>query len=175
MSESSLIRHSFRRLLTELLNGVSADSYGYMLNPGSAGLLAALKRLDAAQAAAIRIPGRASIAAQANHVCFVLNVMNRKYAGAAPFPDEAWAVSWEVEVQNDEQWQALLERLRDQAQLWKNRIGLAGQDTVKTSGGQENREEEMTEQIASIAHLAYHFGAIRQLLGIEAPLTDGSR
>lgn len=159
MNENLLVRQGLRRLLEELVDGPAADQYAWVLNPGTCGLMDTLKRLSAAESSAVRVPGRSSIAAHANHLRFSLELLNRKSNGEPPFPDEEWAASWSVQTVTDGEWSRLLARLQAEAGAWMNHVA---------SSDRAWGEEETMEALASSAHIAYHFGAIRQLLGITA-------
>ena len=82
--------------------------------------------------------------------------MNRWNAGENPFKDADWGASWrKVEVSQDE-WQMLRAQLRVEAGRWLN--------ALRTP--REVQEPELSGMVGSIAHLAYHLGAIRQINGI---------
>ena len=140
-------------LLRELVEGSPDPSARtYVLNRGDAGLLASLDRLPASAASATH--GGASIAAHADHLRYGLSLLNRWAAGAPVPPEEVdWTASWRRTVVSEAEWQALRDALRREAGAWAEALGAP----------REVSEVEAGWVAASVAHVAYHFGAIRQL------------
>jgi hypothetical protein len=64
-----------------------------------------------------------------------------------------WTASWKRNVVSEEEWQAIREELRREAETWAA--------CVRTP--REVRDIEAGWMVGSVAHLAYHMGAIRQL------------
>ena len=80
--------------------------------------------------------------------------MNRWAAeGGNPFADARWDEAWKTAAVDDAAWTAIRNGLREEAQRWLKAL----------SGARAVSEVEFTGMIASIAHLAYHLGAIRQI------------
>ena len=151
-------------LLAELVEGASPLG-GYMLNPGDAGLLAALDQLTAAAASRLTATG-SSIAAHVDHVRYGLSLMNRWSAGDDPFDDADWSTSWKNTKVTDDEWRTLRAGLRAEAVRWLS--------TVRTPRDLE--EIELNGMIGSIAHLAYHLGAIRQIdVSLRGPAEGQNR
>ena len=138
-------------LLAELIYGASKDG-GYMLNPGDPGLLRSLEKLSAADASARTSTG-SSIAAHVDHLRYGLSLMNRWSQGENPFEDADWRASWRKTSVSDPEWRQRLAELRAEATRWL--------DIVRES--REVNEIELNGMLGSIAHLAYHLGAIRQI------------
>jgi hypothetical protein len=91
MNSTDLDR-SVSALFGELVYGVSGEAF--VLNPGDAGLLGSLDRLNAADASASR-DGGATIAAHVEHLAFGLSLMNRSAAGERnPFAGADWSAAW---------------------------------------------------------------------------------
>jgi hypothetical protein len=151
-------------LLGELVNGASKDG-GYMLNPGDEGLLRSLEKLSASDASA-RTPAGSSIAAHVDHVRYGLSLMNRWSAGENPFGDADWSASWRRIVVSDAEWRERLAELHSEATRWLTAVGQPRDvDDVALNG-----------MIGSIAHLAYHLGAIRQInQSLRGPAEGTSR
>lgn len=144
---------SLALLFAELIDGPSADA-AYMLNGGDPGLLRSLDGLSASAASSTTVSGGASIAAHVDHVRYGLALMNRWGEGEAdPWTGADWAASWRRTTVSDEQWAALRDRLRDEARRWHNALQTP----------REMSALELNGVIASVAHLAYHLGAIRQI------------
>jgi hypothetical protein len=138
-------------LFGELVDGPPAAA-AYMLNRGDAGLLRSLDKLTARDASSA-VAGRASIAAHVDHVRYGLSLMNRWSRGENPFGDADWSASWRITTVSDDQWRELRAQLRDEAHRWL--------DALRTP--RDVDAIELNGIVGSIAHLAYHLGAIRQI------------
>jgi hypothetical protein len=145
------LTRTLENLFGELMHGVSGKG-GFMLNLGDRGMLRTLERLSAAEASALTRTG-SSIAAHVAHVTYGLSLMNRWSQGANPFADADWAASWKKTSVTDAEWEALRIQLRDEAARW----------LVVLRTPREVQGIELSGMIGSIAHLAYHLGAIRQI------------
>jgi hypothetical protein len=145
------VSQSLATLFSELVEGAPATG-GYMLNAGDDGLLRSLDRLSAAAASALT-PTGSSIAAHVDHLRYGLSLLNRWNAGENPFGDADWSASWKRTTVSDEEWQRLRSELRAETARWL--------DALRTP--REVRDIELNGMIGSIAHLAYHLGAIRQI------------
>jgi hypothetical protein len=156
------IANSLVTLLSELVDGAQ-KSGGYMLNGGDEGLLRSLEKLSAAEASATTSTG-SSIAAHVDHVRYGLSLMNRWSHGENPFETADWGASWRKTRVTDAEWRQLRDGLRAEAISWLNAVR-----TPRQVG-----EQDLNGMIGSIAHLAYHFGAIRQInAGARGP-KDGA-
>jgi hypothetical protein len=143
---------SLAALFAELVDGPSPAA-AYMLNSKDPGLLQSLDRLSAAAASSIPTGG-ASVAAHVDHVRYGLELMNRWSSGEAdPWSNADWTASWRRTTVTTEQWATLRDQLRQEVRRW----GAALRQPRDLS------EVELNGVIASIAHLAYHLGAIRQI------------
>jgi hypothetical protein len=141
-------------LMSELVNGSPDPSAPtFMLNRGDAGLLASLDRLDAPAASSTHAGG-ASIAAHVDHLRYGLSLLNRWASGApAPWKDADWTASWKRNGVSDAEWRTLRDELRREASAW----------TAALRTPRELSDTESAWVAGSVAHLAYHFGAIRQI------------
>lgn len=118
-----------------------------MLNRGDPGLLRSLDRLTAADASP-------KIAAHVDHLRYGLSLMNRWANGEPnPFATADWNAAWRTTHVSDAEWTKLRAELRDEAHRWHEALGHA----------REVNDIELNGIIGSIAHLAYHLGAIRQI------------
>jgi hypothetical protein len=145
------IAPTLERLFSELVNG--ASSSGFVLNSGDAGLLRSLGRISAADASR-STNGGATVAAHAQHVRYGLSLMNRwAKEGGNPFADAKWDEAWKIATVSAAEWEAIRDGLREEATDWLM--------VLKTP--REVAEVELTGLIASVAHFAYHLGAIRQI------------
>jgi hypothetical protein len=138
-------------LFGELVEG-AAPSGGYMLNAGDQGLLRSLDKLSGAAASVPTATG-SSIAAHVDHVRYGLSLMNRWSAGENPFTNADWSASWKRTRVSDDEWQTLRAELRTEATRWLN--------VLRTP--RDVQQIELNGMLGSIAHLAYHLGAIRQI------------
>lgn len=159
------LHSSLSLLFAELIDGPSPD-VAYMLNSGDLGLVRSLDTLSADAASRRSTPTAASIAAHVDHICYGLDLMNRWSDGEAdPWSGADWAASWRRTAVTESQWVALRERLRQTAQRWHEAL-----QVPRTMSSQE-----LNAVIASIAHLAYHLGAIRQIdRSIQGPKATSS-
>jgi hypothetical protein len=154
---------TLENLFGELMHGVSGKG-GFMLNLGDRGLLRSLERLSAAEASAATRTG-SSIAAHVAHVAYGLSLMNRWSQGENPFADADWAGAWKKTTVTDAEWEALRIQLRDQGAKWLT--------VLRTP--REVQGIELSGMIGSIAHLAYHMGAIRQINSKVRGPAEGER
>lgn len=152
MSDPAGITQALTTLLSELADGSPAGAC-YVLNPGDPGLIRSLDRLTAAEVSQAP-PGGASIAAHVDHLCYGFELLNRYAAGDEQAFDAAdYSKSWERGAVDEAQWQALRARLAERLEQWSSVLpDLDPSVPLHITGG-----------IASIVHLAYHLGAIRQI------------
>lgn len=154
-------------LLAELVHGSPNPERGtYMLNRGDAGLLASLEKIPASAASATN-QGGATIASHAEHLRYGLALLNRWAAGEeTPWKDADWTASWRRSTVTDDEWRALRHDLRREADQW----GTA----LRTSRDVDIRV--LNWIVGSVAHLAYHLGAIRQIdRATRGPTADDER
>lgn len=150
-------------LFRELAEGAPASG-AYILNAGDAGVLRSLDRVSAAAASALT-PTGSSIAAHVDHVRYGLSLMNRWSAGENPFKDADWNASWQKTAVSEDEWRKLRAQLREEAARWLTVLGTP----------REVQEIELNGMVGSIAHLAYHLGAIRQInQAVRGPRESGS-
>jgi hypothetical protein len=149
-------------LFSELVEGATASG-AFMLNAGDHGLLRSLDKISAAQASAPTSTG-SSIAAHVDHVRYGLSLLNRWSGGENPFKDADWSASWKRTRVTDADWQALRASLRAETSRW-----LTALQTPR-----DVSEVELNGIVGSIAHLAYHLGAIRQIdAALRGPAESG--
>ena len=152
--QTNEISKSLETLFSELADGVSTGGGAYVLNSGDAGLLRSLDKLPAAEASR-SLDGGATIAAHAQHVRYGLSLMNKwGREGGNPFADAKWDEAWKtVTAVDDAAWSEIREGLRQESRHWL--------DVLKTP--RQVNVVELNGMIGSVAHLAYHLGAIRQI------------
>ena len=119
-------------------------------NEPDCGLFGTLDALTAEQASVAVDEGGATAAAQAEHVRFSLDVSVRWMRGEREEAD--WARSWEVREVDDDAWTELRQELRK------------AYDAFVVMVHQQPMDAELLEGlVASVAHAAYHLGALRQI------------
>jgi hypothetical protein len=140
-------------LFSELVDGAGDPAGGFILNSGDVGLLRSLDKISAADASRAVNDG-ATIAAHAQHVRYGLSLMNRwAREGGNPFADAKWDDAWKVTAVDAAGWDEIRDGLRGEAHRWHQALR-ADRDVM---------DVELTGMVASVAHLAYHLGAIRQI------------
>jgi hypothetical protein len=140
-------------LFAELVEGTSGKQGAFMLNSGDVGLLRSIDKISATDASH-SVNGGATIAAHALHLSYGLSLMNRwAREGGDPFADATWDVPWKTSNVDEARWTEIRIGLREEAKRWR--------DTLNTP--REVTGVELAGMIGSIAHLAYHLGAIRQI------------
>jgi hypothetical protein len=148
------------RLFSELVDGTSGHGDAFILNTGDVGLLRSLEKLSAADASRSVNDG-ATIAAHAQHVRYGLSLMNRwAREGGNPFADAKWDEAWKTSAVDTAAWTEIRTGLRDETHRWLEIL----QSPREVSG------IELAGMISSVAHLAYHLGAMRQIdKGVRGP------
>jgi len=147
------VNRNLARVFAELIDGPDSRTGGFVLNTGDAGLMRSLDKLSAAEASRSVNDG-ATIAAHTQHMRFGLSLMNRWAAeGGDPFADAKWDDAWKTSGVDTAAWQEIKNGLGDEAHRW----------TQALSSPREVTDIELSGMIGSIAHLAYHLGAIRQI------------
>jgi hypothetical protein len=150
----AIFKRALLNLLTEIFDG-PPGSEAYLLNPGDPGLLRQLESITASAASSRPMPGKTTIAAHVDHVHYGLNLLNRWAAGEEnPWAGADWDASWKRATVSDDQWRALRDHLRREADAWRKAVESRNDwDPVTAAGA-----------LSSAAHTAYHLGAIRQIL-----------
>ena len=140
-------------LWSELVDGPRPGAGAFVLNSGDGGLLRSLDRLDA-EGASQSVNGGATVAAHAQHVRYGLSLMNQwAREGGDPFANATWDAAWKVSSVDTAAWAEIRSGLRAEASRWREVLG----------SPREVSAIELVGMIGSLAHLAYHLGAIRQI------------
>ncbi len=158
------IRLALSRLFSELVDGTNERGAAFVLNSGDAGLLRSLDKLSATEASQ-SVNGGATIAAHAQHLRYGLSLMNAwAREGGNPFANAKWDEAWKTSTVNEMEWHEIRNGLGLEADRWLEAL----------KSPREVGEMELTGMFASIVHLAYHLGAIRQInKGARGP-TEGT-
>ena len=139
------------RVFSELVDGTSGQAF--VLNSGDLGLLRSLDKISPADASRAANSG-ATIAAHAQHVRYGLSLMNQwAQSGGDPFTDATWDQAWKISQVGESEWKEIREGLRLEAHRWSTALNTPREVTAL----------ELAGMISSVAHLAYHLGAIRQI------------
>jgi hypothetical protein len=150
---SASLQTALETLFREFVDG-PPGSEAYMLNAGDVGLLRSLDVLSAEAASATPPSGGASIAAHVDHLRYGLSLMNRWANGDPnPFATADWSTSWTRTRVTNQEWATLRKTLADETHKW----------LAALRAPRDYAQLELNGVIGSIAHLAYHLGAIRQI------------
>jgi hypothetical protein len=142
----------FRAALLALLDETFTEVTGIYLDRGTS-MFETLATVSAEDASRPVGGGCASLAAQVNHTTFYLDVAQQFAAGNPPQKVD-WDASWDVCAVDDEEWQVLIQKLRD-----------AYQATRHFAATFDNWNEDFVGgALGIVAHCAYHLGEIRQAL-----------
>ena len=159
MSEKSAGRQgvdearALARVFEELTSGTQPSKPGVVLNTGDVGLLRSLEKLSPAEASLSSFGG-ATIAAHAEHLRFGLSLMNRwAREGGDPFTDARWDEAWKISSVDATSWAGILSGLSEETNRWREAL----------ASYQPSSTRDLRGMIGSVAHLAYHLGAIRQI------------
>lgn len=153
-SNDNIFQRALTKLLVEIFDG-PPGSEAFILNPGDPGLLRQLDSIPASAASARPMPGKTTIAAHVDHVCYGLSLLNRWASGEAnPWANSDWEASWKRAAVSDERWSSLRAELRREVEAWKKHVAhRTDWDELSAAGA-----------LSSAAHTAYHLGAIRQIV-----------
>lgn len=117
---------------------------------GQSGYFGTLDSIDFQDA--VRSISGNSIAAQTQHVLFVIRVANDLLSGSAGAPDaERWRQSWFINDIDSKAW----DRMRDEVRTGYGDLRRSIRDASIDD------DETLANIVGVIAHVAYHLGAIR--------------
>jgi hypothetical protein len=142
---------SLSGLLEEAYEG--ADS-SFFSDGKKGGLLGTLEHLSAEQASRPIVADGLTIAAHAEHLRWSLANLNATTRGAAWNPN--WAESWRVRKVDPAEWDALRSGLHHEYESTR--------ETIRGLNTERLEPMMFTGVVATIAHAAYHLGAIRATL-----------
>jgi hypothetical protein len=150
----SIFQRAVSKQLIEVLDGPPAAE-AYVVNPGDPGLLRQLETMPAATASLQPIPGKPSIAAHVHHIYFGLLMLNRWVSGEEnPWANADFGESWRRTIVTEDEWKSLRQDLRYEADAWRKAVdGRTQWDDLSAAAA-----------LSTVAHTAYHLGAIRQVL-----------
>jgi uncharacterized damage-inducible protein DinB len=138
-------------LLFETFEGSPHEWSWYVDHATRSGLFPTLDALDAAAASSRPHAGGSSIAAHARHLLISLQGTIKAARGENPQTD--WPATWSVQELDQAAWNKLREELKA---AWAETREAARATPL-------DQAEAVTGLLATLAHTAYHLGAIRQL------------
>ncbi len=151
-------------IFEELARGAAEGGGAFVLNSGDVGLLRSLDTLSAADASRSLDEG-ATVAAHAQHLRYGLGLMSRwAEEGGNPFADAKWDEAWRVSSVDSERWTEIRDGLRREVSRWQSHLRTTRSLNLV----------ELQGLSASVAHLAYHLGAIRQIARSARGPRDGT-
>jgi DinB family protein len=150
-----------RDVVLKVVKAVLAEGYEgprdpcgtwFVNNSPDAGLFATLDALPADEASRAPGAGRTSVAAHAGHLRVSLEVSRRWVAGErGPFD---WERSWAVREVDEAAWAELRAGIRQEYAAFRLALDEAKELDFLTLGG----------ILGSMAHAAYHLGAVKQMV-----------
>ena len=153
MSQNDQVFSTAAGLLREAYEG--ADS-SFFTDAEKGGLLTALRGITATRASVPTTGDGPSVAAHAEHLRWSLANVNATVRGEPWNPD--WSASWRTQRVNGDEWDALQAALKREYET-----------TLETMRSLENPDPMvLTGVFATVAHAAYHLGAIRAVLRGDA-------
>lgn len=141
-------------LFSEAYEGASKPYTWFVDNRPDAGLFGTLAGISAAKASQAPVPGGSAIAAHTEHLRWSLALANEYRRGGTP--TGSWKESWSVREVDEAAWVRLQADLRQEYEAL--RAGMPAD--VDWS-----QPEVLTGVMALAPHVAYHLGAIRQMIG----------
>lgn len=157
MSQTKLARESIDLLLQEAYDGPpDPDATWFTTNAPETGVLGTIRHINAEQAAE-KLPGVShSIAQHVAHLIFSIDHALKHAKGERSTPE--WDSSWVVSEPLDEHtWHGMQRALRESH--LRMRMWVHNEEPFQDKAA-------VTSFIGSVAHAAYHLGAIRQLIAI---------
>lgn len=147
-SETSM---ALRDLFSDLISGASSSG-SWVLNREDPGLLKSLDVLASEQASKVPLSGGSSIAAHVEHLRYGFQFLNRWWGEEEEPADADFSAAWRCNRVSQEEWAALRDDLAREVHAWRRSL----EDSKSGGPG-------IDAMIASVVHLAYHLGAIRQI------------
>lgn len=161
MGDNQNFRDAAALLFRECFEGVPAGKDYTWFVQGKEGILDALESTSASRASIKPSEHCASIAAHAYHILFALRGAGESIG--MPGPEGTWESSWDKQTATPEEWEELINEIRSTyTQLLK----------WFESNEEWSDPEAVVGSLALLPHMAFHLGAIRQLMKLDL---DGAR
>ena len=141
---------TLKQSLLELLEETFEKPQGYYLDRPKGGLFSTLEAMPH-EVASVELPRQRSIAAHVEHTRFYVDALHQYLNGFTGKMD--WDASWQTHGVTASEWDAMRATLRSQYDALTTDLRALPENDPKLENG-----------MSVLAHTAYHFGAIRQLL-----------
>jgi hypothetical protein len=141
---------AFRGGLVAILEELFETERNYILDDGEH-FTATLAEIDATLASRQIAPGVSTLAAQVAHVEFLIDAIVNHFGSSVD-----WSLAWKVTAVTEAEWAELTAKLQQRyAEMKAFASTNANWDEMMIGGA-----------FALVAHVGYHLGQIRQMLGI---------
>ncbi|MCG3127732.1 MAG: hypothetical protein CHACPFDD_02602 [Phycisphaerae bacterium] len=151
-TEAGVIRAAVGALLTETFEGADAGAQTWFNDSGrDRGFIGLLGTVGASVAARAPGAGRKSIAQHVRHERFHLEVTLKLLTGDSSASD--WDTSWNTNARDAASWQREIDAFRTAYLAVKRKYETCEWDELR-----------LASALGTIAHAAYHLGAVRQML-----------
>ncbi|HET7578819.1 MAG TPA: hypothetical protein VFK33_06025 [Bacillales bacterium] len=147
---SETLRNSIKTMVKETFEGPPSKGGMFTEPRQNSGLFGTLDQLTANEAS-IAVNGM-TVAAHADHIRFYLWGTNA-ILKTGKQPEMDWEESWKINLVDEKRWNRIREELRHEYLT-----------LLETLNVIEWNEPLTKEALASLAHSAYHLGAIRQMV-----------
>lgn len=152
MTQSSFMIEALKVMLKETCEGPSAEGSYFTTTDPQAGLFGTLCSLTSEQVSQPVVTSDVPLAAHVNHVRYYLKVSNSDFSDSPMDYDDK--ESWKVRSVDEQAWEKLKADLKQEYETFINRIEAETEWT----------EDKATYATATLAHTAYHLGALRQMI-----------
>lgn len=139
---------SIKTLLMETFEGPGNDGSYFTNSKPNSGIFGTLDNLTA-EDASLSIHG-STIAAHSDHIRYYLWVIRTMISGDEF--EKNWETSWTITHVNDEKWADIRQELKGEYTTFLEEI-----ETI-------DLEEWLTNVFGTVAHSAYHLGALKQMV-----------
>ncbi len=144
-------------LFREAFEGIRPGANGTWFVERNEGIFDALTSIDAEMASQKPTPDCPSIAAHAYHLLYLMRYANTVLD--RPAPQGTWESSWAKQSATEAEWAELTATIRSEYELYLGWL---------RTNDDWSGEDAHTAALAPLPHVAYHLGAIRQLLYLVA-------
>lgn len=146
---NDMLRESFKALLMETFDGPGRNGSWYTESKPGSGIFGTIEKLSAEEASIL--VQSTTIAAHIDHTRYYLWMANTYMNGDKPELD--WSESWKISSVDENTWSRFkIELQNEYTTLLENINSLTSLD-----------EQSLNGILGSLAHSAYHLGAIRQM------------
>jgi uncharacterized damage-inducible protein DinB len=158
---STFSKQSYLELLDELVIG-KTEEFTWVIDrePGH-GIIRTIEQLSAEEASFPITEGGSTVAAHTEHVRWSLQLALGFLKGERPAAN--WDESWRIKTVDEKQWKKLQKDLNDVYTAIRESVG-------KRDDWNEPRMVKGT--LAMLPHMAYHLGAIRQMVRVLSNNTE---